>query len=197
MNKQRITTPFGARTTAAEVVVGVNLAGKRAIVTGAASGIGMESARALASAGASVTLAVRNLNAGRRVADQISASTENHNVLVAPLDLADQSSVAAFVSSWRAPLHILINNAGIMASPLMRTREGWEMQFATNHLGHFALTTGLHAALADAGGARVVVVSSVGHINGDVLFDDVNFEQHPYDPLHRRHCQQSRLVRSE
>jgi NAD(P)-dependent dehydrogenase (short-subunit alcohol dehydrogenase family) len=79
-------------------------------------------------------------------------------------------------------VHILVNNAGIMASPLMRTREGWEMQFATNHLGHFALTTGLHAALAAAGSGRVVVVSSVGHINGDVLFDDINFEQHPYDP---------------
>jgi NAD(P)-dependent dehydrogenase (short-subunit alcohol dehydrogenase family) len=182
MASRRTTTPFGAGTTAAEVIAGVNLAGKRAIVTGAASGIGVETARALASAGAEVTLAVRNLSAGKRVAAEISVSTGDEDVQVAPLDLADQASVAAFVSTWREPLHILVNNAGIMASPLMRTREGWEMQFATNHLGHFALTTGLHGALAAAGGARVVVVSSVGHINGDVLFDDINFEQHPYDP---------------
>jgi NAD(P)-dependent dehydrogenase (short-subunit alcohol dehydrogenase family) len=123
-----------------------------------------------------------DLNAGRRVVDEISAGAGHQDVLLAPLDLADQSSVAAFVSKWSGPLHILVNNAGIMAAPLMRTREGWEMQFATNHLGHFALTTGLHDALAAAGGARVVVVSSVGHINGDVFFDDVNFEHHPYDP---------------
>ena len=85
----------------------------------------------------------------------------------------------------RGPLHILVNNAGIMATPERRTPEGWELQFATNHLGHFALTTGLHGggggALAAAGGARVVAVSSVGHVNGEVLFDDVNFERHPYN----------------
>jgi NAD(P)-dependent dehydrogenase (short-subunit alcohol dehydrogenase family) len=141
MASRRTTTPFGAGTTAAEVIAGVNLAGKRAIVTGAASGIGVETARALASAGAEVTLAVRNLSAGKRVAAEISVSTGDEDVQVAPLDLADHASVAAFVSTWREPLHILVNNAGIMASPLMRTREGWEMQFATNHLGHFALTT--------------------------------------------------------
>jgi NAD(P)-dependent dehydrogenase (short-subunit alcohol dehydrogenase family) len=101
---------------------------------------------------------------------------------VAPLDLADQTSVAAFVANWRGPLHALVNNAGIMATPLMRTPQGWEMQFATNHLGHFALATGLHDALAAAGAARVVSVSSVGHVNGGVDFDDLNFERRPYDP---------------
>jgi NAD(P)-dependent dehydrogenase (short-subunit alcohol dehydrogenase family) len=106
----------------------------------------------------------------------------NKEVLVAPLDLADQASVAAFLADWDGPLHILVNNAGIMATPELRTPQGWELQFATNHLGHFALTTGLYDALAAAGGARVVVVSSVGHINGEVLFDDINFERHPYDP---------------
>jgi NAD(P)-dependent dehydrogenase (short-subunit alcohol dehydrogenase family) len=116
--------------------------------------------------------------AGRRAADDITQGT----VLVTPLDLADQASVAAFTSHWDGPLHILINNAGIMATPERRTPEGWEMQFATNHLGHFHLATGLHGALAAAGGARVVVVSSVGHINGEVIFDDVSFERHPYDP---------------
>ncbi len=125
---------------------------------------------------------MRNVEAGQRAAADLSASTGNQQVLVAPLDLADQSSIAAFVANWKGPLHILVDNAGIMASPKMRTPEGWELQFATNHLGHFALTTGLHDALAAAGGARVVVVSSVGHLNGEVLFDDIHFERHPYDP---------------
>jgi NAD(P)-dependent dehydrogenase (short-subunit alcohol dehydrogenase family) len=181
MNDNRVTTPFGAQSTAAEVVAGIDLSGKRAIVTGGASGIGVETARALASANAEVTLAVRNLEAGERTADDIATSTGNKQVLVAPLELADRASVAAFVAAWHGPLHILVNNAGIMASPEMRTRQGWEMQFATNHLGHFALTTSLHDALAAAGEARVVVVSSVGHLNGEVLFDDINFERHPYD----------------
>jgi NAD(P)-dependent dehydrogenase (short-subunit alcohol dehydrogenase family) len=129
-----------------------------------------------------VTLAVRDVEAGERAAEEIIAGTGSKRVLVAPLDLADQASVAAFVAAWDGPLHILVDNAGIMAPPLMRTPQGWEMQFATNHLGHFALTTGLHDALAAAGAARVVVVSSVGHLNGEVLFDDIHFERHPYDP---------------
>ena len=181
MSSSRITTPFGAQSTAAEVIAGVDLSGRRAIVTGASSGIGVETARALASAGAEVTLAVRNLEAGRRTAKDIAAGTGGTKVLVVPLDLADQGSVAAFAAGWDGPLHILVNNAGIMATPEMRTPQGWEIQFATNHLGHFALATGLHDALAAAGGARVVVVSSVGHLNGEVLFDDINFERHPYD----------------
>jgi NAD(P)-dependent dehydrogenase (short-subunit alcohol dehydrogenase family) len=182
MSSDRIITPFAAQSTAAEVIAGIDLSGKRAIVTGGSSGIGVETARALASAGAEVTLAVRNLEAGQRIAEDIIASTGSKRVLVAPLDLADQASVAAFAAAWEGALHILVNNAGIMASPLMRTPEGWEMQFATNHLGHFALAAGLHEALAAAGGARIVVVSSVGHINGEVLFEDIHFERHPYDP---------------
>ena len=148
-----ITTPFTAESTAAEVVDGIDLTGRRAIVTGGASGIGVETARALAGAGASVTLAVRNVEAGERTAAGITATTGNKQVLVARLDLADQASVAAFAAAWDGPLHILINNAGVMAAPLMRTPEGWEMQFATNHLGHFALATRLHGALAAACGA--------------------------------------------
>lgn len=181
MTSTRITTPFGAESTAADVITGVDLTGRRAVVTGASSGIGVETARALAAANAEVTLAVRNVEAGEKVAADITA-TGNANVLVAPLDLADQASVAAFTAGWEGPLHILVNNAGVMATPEMRTAEGWEMQFATNHLGHFAFTTGLHDALHAAGDARVVVVSSVGHVNGEVLFDDINFTHHPYDP---------------
>jgi NAD(P)-dependent dehydrogenase (short-subunit alcohol dehydrogenase family) len=160
----------------------VDLTGRRVVVTGAASGIGAETARALASAGAEVTLAVRDVEAGRKVAGEIVALTGNEAVPVMRLDLADRSSVAEFVAQWEGPLHVLVDNAGVMASPETRTAEGWELQFATNHLGHFALGTGLHDALAAAGNARVVVVSSVGHVNGEVLFDDINFERRPYDP---------------
>jgi len=181
MNGTRITTPFGPTSTAAEVIAGVDLAGKRAVVTGASSGIGQETARVLAGAGAEVTLAVRDIAAGEKVASAIAGSAGSSRVRVALLDLADRVSVGEFVSAWAGPLHILVNNAGIMATPERRTPEGWELQFATNHLGHFALTTGLHSSLAAAGGARVVVVSSVGHVNGEVLFDDVNFERHPYN----------------
>jgi NAD(P)-dependent dehydrogenase (short-subunit alcohol dehydrogenase family) len=178
----RITTPFNAESTAAEVIAGIDLTGRRAIVTGGASGIGIETARALASAGAEVTLAVRDLHAGERAAAGITVSTGKKQVLAAPLDLADQASVQAFAAAWDGPLHILVNNAGIMASPLMRTPQGWEMQFATNHLGHFALATGLHRALAAAGGARVVSVSSSAHHRSPVVFDDIHFEHRPYDP---------------
>ena len=178
-----ITTPFGAQSTAAEVIAGIDLTGRRAIVTGGASGIGIETARALAGAGAEVTLAVRNTEAGERTAADIIGSTGSKQVLVAPLDLADQASVAALVAGWDGPLHILVNNAGIMASPLMRTPQGWEMQFATNHLGHFALATGLHHALAVAGGARVVSVSSSAHHRSPVVFDDIHFEHRAYEPF--------------
>jgi NAD(P)-dependent dehydrogenase (short-subunit alcohol dehydrogenase family) len=177
-----ITTPFTAESTAAEVVAGVDLTGRRVIVTGGASGIGVETARALAGVGAEVTLAVRNAEAGQRTAEDIIATTGNKQVLVAPLDLADQASVASFVAAWDGPLHILVNNAGIMASPLMRTPEGWEMQFATNHLGHFALATGLHRALAAARGARVVSVSSSAHLRSQVVFEDIHFREREYEP---------------
>src|SRR5271154_3897091 len=179
----RITTPFNAQSTAAEVIAGIDLTGRRAIVTGGASGIGIETARTLAGAGAEVTLAVRNLEAGERTAADITDSTGSKQVFAAPLDLADQASVAAFVAGWEGPLDILVNNAGVMASPLMRTPEGWEMQFATNHLGHFALATGLHHALAAAGTARVVSVSSSAHHRSPVVFEDIHFEHRPYDPF--------------
>jgi len=178
----RITTPYGAATTAAEVAAGIDLTGRRAIVTGGASGIGIETARALAGTGAEVTLAVRDTEAGERTAKDITATTGNDRVRVAPLDLADQASVAAFTAAWDGPLHILVNNAGVMARPLARTPEGWEMQFATNHVGHFALATGLHDALAEAGGARVVSVSSSAHLRSPVVFGDIHYQWRPYDP---------------
>jgi NAD(P)-dependent dehydrogenase (short-subunit alcohol dehydrogenase family) len=172
----RITTPFGATTTATEAAEGLDLRGRRAVVTGAGSGIGTETARVLAAAGAEVVLAVRNEEQGAAAAAEIGERAR-----VARLDLADLDSVRAFASSWDGPLHILVNNAGVMASPLARTARGWEMQFATNHLGHFALATGLLPALR-AEGARVVSVSSRGHLRCDVDLDDLFFQQRPYDP---------------
>ncbi|MGW0828017.1 SDR family NAD(P)-dependent oxidoreductase [Streptomyces sp. NPDC002845] len=177
----RITTPFTAESTAAEVIGDIDLTGRRAVVTGAASGIGVETARALAGAGAEVTLAVRNVVAGQRTAEDIRAATGTDRVRVAPLDLADPASVRAFAEAWQGPLHILVNNAGVMAPQETRTLQGWELQFTTNHLGHFALTTGLHAALAAADGARVVSVSSSGHLFSPVRFDDLHFTKRPYD----------------
>jgi NAD(P)-dependent dehydrogenase (short-subunit alcohol dehydrogenase family) len=178
----RVTTAFTAASTAAEVIDGIDLTGRRAIVTGGASGIGVETVRALAAAGAEVTLAVRDLPAGVRAAEELAAATGNPEILVSPLDLADRGSVAAFAENWDGPLHILVNNAGVMASPLMRTPQGWEMQFATNHLGHFALATGLYRSLALAQGARVVSVSSGAHLRSPVVFDDIHYLHRPYDP---------------
>jgi NAD(P)-dependent dehydrogenase (short-subunit alcohol dehydrogenase family) len=177
-----ITTPFGAHSTAAEVIDGVDLTGRRALVTGGASGLGTETARALASANAEVTLAVRNLQAGQQAAEDIIASTGNKLLYVAHLDLADPASASVLAAGWRGPLHILVNNAGMMASPLMRTPQGWEMQFAVNHLGHFALATGLHRALAAAGDARVVSVSSAAHLRSPVVFEDIGFREREYEP---------------
>ncbi len=105
---------------------------------------------------------------------------------VAALDLADRAAVASFVQSWNGPLHLLINNAGVITPGLSRTAEGWELQFATNHLGHFALTLGLHHALAagaaERGQARIVSVSSTAHMRSPVVFDDIQFERRDYDP---------------
>ncbi|GGO35766.1 SDR family NAD(P)-dependent oxidoreductase [Deinococcus humi] len=178
-----IHTPYGFHTTTDEVLQGIDLTGKRALVTGAASGIGVETARALASVGAQVTLAVRNTVAGQAVADIIRAATGNPHIQVVPLDLANQTSVRALTEAWTSPLHILVNNAGIMALPnLEQSPEGWELQFATNYLGHFALTQGLYHALAAANGARIVSLASNGHLFSPVVFDDLHYRFRPYDP---------------
>ncbi len=179
-----ITTPFGEFSTADEVAEGIDLTGRRAVVTGASSGIGVETARTLASHGAQVTLAVRDTGAGERVAADLRAGAPGARVEVRPLELGDRASIAAFVDGWDGPLDLLVNNAGVMALPeLVLTAEGLETQFATNHLGHFALATGLHRALAAADGARVVSVSSAAHLRCPVLFDDLAFAFVPYDPF--------------
>ena len=183
-----ITSHFGARTIALEAASGLSLKGRNAIVTGGASGLGLETSRALASTGANVTLAVRNLDQGYAAADALRKEFEGAAVSVAKLDLGDLSTVRQLAVDWLAggkPLDILINNAAIMACPLTRTAQGWEAQFATNHLGHFALTTALLPALKQAaqasGDARVVCLSSSGHEIAGVDFDDIHFERREYN----------------
>ncbi|MDT0276441.1 SDR family NAD(P)-dependent oxidoreductase [Blastococcus goldschmidtiae] len=179
-----ISTRFDATSTAADVVAGHDLTGTRAIVTGGGSGIGVETVRALASAGAEVTIAVRDPRQGGRAAQDVAGTTGSTTLRVARLDLLDLDSVAAFVADWDGPLDLLINNAGVMALPQRTlTDRGWETQFATNHLGHFALTVALHDALAAArDGARIVSVSSTGHLASPVHFEDIHFAQREYDP---------------
>jgi NAD(P)-dependent dehydrogenase (short-subunit alcohol dehydrogenase family) len=181
-----ITTRFDATSTADDVAADADLTSVRALVTGASSGIGLETARSLARAGAEVTLAVRNTDAGVEAAEDIAKSTGSDGVRVAALDLADRATVASFVESWNGPLHLLINNAGAITPALSRTAEGWELQFATNYLGHFALSLGLRSALAagagERGEARIVSVSSTAHMRSPVVFDDIQFERRDYDP---------------
>jgi NAD(P)-dependent dehydrogenase (short-subunit alcohol dehydrogenase family) len=148
-----------------------DLAGRRVIVTGANSGIGRSAAQALAAAGAQVTLAVRNLQKGNEASASMQGNTE-----VRRLDLADLSSVREFAAGWDGEIYLLINNAGIMIPPLSRTADGFEMQFGTNHLGHFALTNLLLPHVS----GRVVTVSSGMHRIGTIDFDDLNWEHKRY-----------------
>jgi len=166
---------FGATSTAAEVVAGLDLAGKNVIVTGGYSGLGLEVTRALVGAGASVTVPARRPGHARQVLDDADLA----EVDVEELDLADLASVALFAKAYldsHRPLHILINNAAIMAAPLALVGDGWESQFATNHLGHFALTSYLWPALVAADGARVIELSSTGHKLSPIRFDDLHFQ---------------------
>ncbi len=177
-------TPFDEHSTADEVAEGIDLSGSRAIVTGASSGIGVETSRVLADRGAAVTLAVRDTEAGAAVVAAIRASTGNQAVHVQPLELADRASVTAFVDAWNGPLDVLVNNAGVMAIPERTlTPDGHELHFATNHLGHFALATALYPALRASGNGRVVSLSSSAHLYCPVLFDDPSFAFVPYTPF--------------
>jgi len=175
---------FGGATTADEVLEGMDLSGVTVLITGASSGLGAESARAMAARGATVVLTARQVEKASGVAAEIRRSTGNANVDVMALELTDWAGVRAFAAAFveRYPrLDVLLNNAGVMACPLLRTVEGWEMQFASNHLGHFLLTNLLVPALRNAAPARVVAVSSAGHQLSPVLFDDIHFDSTPYD----------------
>src|SRR5262245_40698546 len=175
---------FDWQTTTDQVLEGVDLTGKVAIVTGASGGLGAETARALAARGAAGTLAARDTKKAEQVAATIRGAHPGAKLDVRPLALDRPDSVRAFAKGWLADhrtLHLLLNNAGVMACPLARTPEGWEQQFATNHLGHFLLTGLLAPALRAAGGARVANTSSGGHRFSAVVFEDIHFERRPYD----------------
>jgi NAD(P)-dependent dehydrogenase (short-subunit alcohol dehydrogenase family) len=174
--QRKIGSGFGAQSTAAEVAGGIDLGGKLAVVTGGYSGVGIETTRALTGAGAHVVVPARRPDFAR---EQLAAI---QNVEVADLQLDDLGAVRAFAESFLdsgRSIDLLINNAGVMASPLFRVGPGWEGQFATNHLGHFALTNLLWPALAD--GARVIELTSGAHRISAIRWEDMHFERDPYD----------------
>ncbi|MFD8750680.1 SDR family NAD(P)-dependent oxidoreductase [Kitasatospora sp. NPDC059577] len=171
--------------TALDVVAGHDLTGRSAVVTGGASGIGLETARALARAGARVVIGARSLRPAEAVAAGLRASTGNPAVTVATVDLGSLRSVREFADDLlrqREPVHLLVANAGVMGLPPGRTHDGFETHLGVNHLGHFALTVRLLPALRAAGHARVVVVGSSAHHLGGLDLDDPHFEHRPYDP---------------
>lgn len=175
--QQPLSSGFGYRSTAAEVIAGTDLAGKTAIVTGGYSGLGLETVRALADAGVRVIVPARRVDAAQKALDGIAEAE------VRSADLGDLDSVAAFTESVRRdgePIDLVLNVAGIMATPFGHTAQGFESQFGTNHLGHFALVGGVADLLSDH--ARVISYSSGGHFRSPVRFDDIDFATTPYDP---------------
>ncbi len=169
---------FGADSTAGDVIKGVDLSGKIAIVTGGYSGIGVETARALRSAGARVIVPTRDR-------DKAVRALQGLDVEIEAMDLLDPASIDAFAERFiasREPLHILVNSAGIGGAPLTRDARGYELHFATNHLGHFQLAMRLWPALRQANGARVVAVSAWAHSRAPMVFEDPNFERRDYVP---------------
>ncbi|MEV1011994.1 oxidoreductase [Streptomyces sp. NPDC049881] len=178
--QQPLGSGLGPATTAAEAVAGLDLTGRTVIVTGGASGLGVETVRALRGAGAAVVVPARDTARAAGTLGGIGGVT------VLPMDLADPASVDAFADRFLAggtPLHALVNSAGIMAAPLTRDADGHESHFATNHLGHFRLTLRLWPALLRAEGARVVSVSSWGHRRSGIVWDDPDYAGRPYDPM--------------
>ncbi|MFW2349815.1 oxidoreductase [Qipengyuania sp.] len=174
-----IDSPFGYRSTAREVVEDIDLSGKTVVVTGGYSGIGTETVRAMAGAGARIIVGARRPDQAHDVLDGMDG-----DITILPLDLSDPASIDGFagaIGGATDAIDILINNAAIMASPLARDARGYEMQFATNHLGHFQLTARLWPLLVADGGARVVALSSIGHRLHGLDLHDPNFEHRDYD----------------
>ncbi len=175
---------FDMKSTTDQVLDGIDLTSKLALVTGASSGLGVETSRALASKGARVVMAARDVAKIEQAAAAIRAKHPAAQLEVMELHLDEPASVRAFAKAFLAKhpeLNLLIGNAGVMACPLLRTAEGWEMQFATNHLGHFLLANLLTPALVASAPARVISVSSAGHQFSPVVFEDVHFEKRAYD----------------
>lgn len=178
--QQPIGSGFNVASTAAEVIKGIDLKGKIAIITGGNTGIGLETTKTLAQAGATVIIPARDVEKAKRNLNGIA------RVEIDPMDLMDPASIDAFAKKFLAsgrPLHLLINNAGIMWVPLRRDSRGIESQLATNYLAQFQLTARLWSALKQANGARVINVSSHGHQFGTFSFDDPNFQKREYETL--------------
>jgi len=178
-HQRPIGSGFSAKSTAAEAIRDIDLSGKTAVVTGGYSGIGVETVRALAGAGADIVAPARDVSKAKAALGDVAGK-----VSIAPMDLGDLASVARFArdfASGRKALHLLVNNAGIMACPETRIGPQWEAQFATNHIGHFALTAALLPLLRAANGARVVALSSTGHKISDIRWDDIHFHKGAYD----------------
>jgi NAD(P)-dependent dehydrogenase (short-subunit alcohol dehydrogenase family) len=176
---------FDADSTTDDVLEGVDLTGRRIVITGASTGLGEETTRALAEHGASVTMAVRHLDRGEAAAGRIRQSMPDADLEVRQLDLASLDSIRTFANAFlddHARIDVLIDNAGVMACPWATTAEGFELQFGTNHLGHFLLTVLLTPALTAAAPSRVVVLSSRGHRFSPVDLDDPNFDHTDYEP---------------
>ena len=180
-----VETPFGFETTAEQALDSADLSGKIVIVTGANTGLGKETSRVLASAGATVILACRNIAAGQAAADEIIQSIGASELVVHTLDLGSKDSIKAFAEWFNASydqLDILINNAGIMAVP-ENYIEGMESQMRVNYAGHMMLSSLLAPALIKAAPSRVVTLTSCGHQIADIELDDINFDETPYDPM--------------
>lgn len=178
-DQKQLGSGFPPKSEPQEVLEGIDLAGKVAIVTGGYSGIGLETTRALASKGAKVVVPVRD---EAKAADNLSGV--EGDVTSATMDLADLNTVRSFASDMTGSLDrldLLINNAGIMACPLERVGPGWESQFGVNHMGHFALTKALMPLLEKADTPRVVALSSIAHRRGGILWDDIQFENSEYN----------------
>jgi NAD(P)-dependent dehydrogenase (short-subunit alcohol dehydrogenase family) len=176
---------FDRDTTTDEVLEGVDVAGRRFVVTGAASGLGFESARSLAAHGAVVTVLARSPERAGTAVDQLRALVPDGTFEAGAVDLASLDSIDAFANLFletHDAVDVLINNAGVMACPLGRTADGFETQFGTNHLGHFALTARLAPAVRNGDAPRVVTLTSAGHSRSDVDLDDPNFERTEYSP---------------
>jgi len=177
-------TSYGAATTTDEILRGIDLSGRRFVITGAASGLGEESTRALASRGAQVTMLARDAEKNAAAAERVRSAVPDADLELGVVDLASFASIREFAAGYLADhdaIDVLINNAGVMACPYATTADGFEMQFGTNHLGHFLLTALLFDAIMAGDQPRVVNLSSAGHSISDVRLDDVNFDTDDYD----------------
>ena len=179
-----MTRTFDKNSTADEVLEGIDLTGKRALVTGGASGLGEETVRALAAKGAEVIIAARNKAKADAVIASVSESTGNSNISFLALELGSlkkiEASAKEFLDRYDS-LDLLINNAGVMACPFDKTEDGFELQFGSNHIGHFYFTNLIMPTLLKSGNARIVSLSSMGHRASPIVFDDINYENRPYE----------------